>query len=164
MSIDEYNSKFVQIAHYAPHMVPDEKRHIRAFILGLCQSFYQAISPQVNVYPSYAAMVEATRKVKYGHKTKGNNSKKKGLDHEGKSSKFGSAKGSKPFGRGKFSSGAPPASVQSTTNTSRRQGQSSTQQGSTQSWRDKPKSSTCTKFHLRTWLNEEYGTELNIVK
>lgn len=60
MSIDEYNEKFVHLARYAPHVVSDEKHQIREFILGLHQPFYVVISLQVNVFLSYAVVVEAT--------------------------------------------------------------------------------------------------------
>lgn len=86
MSINEYNAKFVCMAHYAPHVVPDERRRIRQFILGLRQPFYDVVSPQVNVYPSYAATIEAVRMVEYRQKTKSHNMKKKGREHEGRCS------------------------------------------------------------------------------
>lgn len=46
MPIDEYNSKFVRLARYAPHIVPDERHRINRFILGLRQPFYDVISPK----------------------------------------------------------------------------------------------------------------------
>lgn len=91
MSIDDYNSKFVRLARYVLHMAPGKKRWIRRFILGLRQPFFDVISPQVNVYPSYVVAVEAAQMVEYGQKTKGNNLKKSGHDHEGRSSGFGLA-------------------------------------------------------------------------
>lgn len=133
-----------------PHMVPDEKRQIRWFIMGLRQPYYQVVSPQINVYHTYSTAVEAARIIEYGQKMKGNNSKKRGRDFEGKSTWYGeSLWGFKRSSQGKISLVAPLASVQSTTNTLRCHGQSSTQQASTQFGRDKPKCNTCGNFHTR---------------
>lgn len=77
MTIDEYSSKFVRLSPYTPHLVLDERRRIRRFILELRQPLFDVIAPHVNVYPSYATAAEAARTVEYGRKTKGGNSKKR---------------------------------------------------------------------------------------
>lgn len=40
MIVYEYNAAFIRLARYAPHLVPNKRRRIRRFILGLCQPYY----------------------------------------------------------------------------------------------------------------------------
>lgn len=45
MSVDEYDTKFIWLDCYTPHLVLNEREMIRQFILGLRHSLYQSVGP-----------------------------------------------------------------------------------------------------------------------
>lgn len=145
--------QFTRLAQYVPHLVLDKRKRIRHFIMGLCHPFYQVVSPQMEVYPSYAMAVETAWIVEYEEKDRGNSMKKRRRDQDGRSSGHsGQVGGSKPPGRGQYSFATPFVSMQSLASAPRHKskgkgGHFASQYGSSQMGRERPKCVLCEKFH-----------------
>lgn len=77
MTVDDYDTQFVRLLRYAPHMIPDEQEKIRRFVLGLRLHLCQFVSMQMELYPSYMAAVDVARMAEMNEKGEDDDSKRK---------------------------------------------------------------------------------------
>lgn len=61
MIVEQYDTQFSQLARFASHILPDERERIKRFIMGLHPSLCQLMGTQMEMYPSYDAMMDTAR-------------------------------------------------------------------------------------------------------
>lgn len=106
MTVKKYDTQFVRLSRYAPHMIPDEEEKIRRFVLGLHHRLRQFVSKQMELYPSYIVTVDMARTSEMNERDEDENFKRKrkrGI--EGRPSGYrGTSGSSKSHGRVQYAS------------------------------------------------------------
>lgn len=113
-TVDEYDTKFIRLSQYSPHLIPDEGEKIKRFILGLRCPMCQLVGTQIETFLSYSAMVNNARMMEMGKKDDNEFKRKPKRGYEGRSFYHGGTlRAFKPPSRGQMTSMAPLASFQS---------------------------------------------------
>nr|XP_033516522.1 uncharacterized protein LOC117280868 [Nicotiana tomentosiformis] len=62
MDVSTYNTKFCNLARYAPYLVPTHEARVQRFVDGLVGCLYTAVAPQMKTL-SYTDAVDLARKI-----------------------------------------------------------------------------------------------------